>query len=158
MIRKLHRDDRGVAAVEAAFVIPVLFVFIYGIFQLGAVFAANAIMQSALGEGARYATIWPVRSDAEIKTRIENKVMNIYAGTFTVSDPVTTTVAASDMVPERPASGGNPAVPAQAGVDAVKKTVLTITYSVTPDLIFFQPPPVSLTRTKTAYMPIEAAS
>lgn len=140
IIRRIQRDDRGVAAVEIAFVLPILFVFIYGIFQVGAVFAANAIMQSALGEGARFATVWPVRTDAQIRSRIESKVINIYAGNFVVSDPVTTTVAAT------------------ATASAVKKTDLTITYNVTTDLVFFPPQSLTLTRTKTAYMAIEAVS
>ena len=140
IIRRIQRDDRGVAAVEVALVLPLLFVFIYGIFQLGAIFAANAIMQGALGEGARFATVWPVRTDAQIRSRIESKVINIYAGNFVVSDPVTTTVAAT------------------ATASAVKKTDLTITYNVTTDLVFFPPRSLTLTRRKTAYMAIEAVS
>lgn len=141
-----------------AFVLPILFVFLYGIFQIGAIFAANALMQRALGDGARYATIWPAHTDAQIKTRIETRIINIYAGNFVVANPVTTTVAAAGAVAAKPASGSTPAVAASASVAGVKKTVLTITYTVTPDFVFYSLAPLTLTRTKTAYMPIEATT
>ena len=156
MLRRLKRDDRGVVAVEMAFLLPILFVLLYGIFQAGAIFAANALMQRALGDGARYATVWPAHTDAQIKTRIESRVINIYAGNFVVADPVTTTVAAAAAVAAKPSSGTTPAVAASASVAAVKKTVLTIRYTVTPELVFISLPPLTLTRTKTAYMPVEA--
>ncbi len=152
MFYRISRDDRGVAAVEMALVLPVLFLFIYGIFQIGALMAANAVMQSALGEGAREATIWPARTDTQIKTRIQSEVYNVYAGTFVVADPTTTSVTA---VSGKAATGSSSAVTAVAGV---KKTILKITYTVTPDMLFFTMPPVTITRTKTAYMPIEAAA
>ena len=158
MFLRLKKDNRGAAAVEMALALPILFLFIYGIFQVGAMFAANAIMQGALGEGAREATIWPARTNAQIKTKIEAKVFSVYAGNFAVADPVTTTVAASAAVAARAASGTTPAVAASAAVAAVKKTRLTITYSVTPDMLFFTLRPLVITRTKTAYMPIEAST
>lgn len=152
MFSRFQRDDRGAAAIEMALVLPILTIFIFGIFQVGAIFAANAIMQGALGEGARYATIWPVHTDAEIKSRIESKVVNIYTGTFTVSNPVTTSVAAASATA---ASGSTAATPAVA---AVRKTVVQISYSVTPNFIFFTLPALNITRSKTAYMSVEAAT
>lgn len=113
MFYRISRDDRGVAAVEMALVLPVLFLFIYGIFQIGALMAANAVMQSALGEGAREATIWPARTDTQIKTRIQSEVYNVYAGTFVVADPTTTSVTA---VSGKAATGSSSAVTAVAGV------------------------------------------
>ena len=53
----LKRDERGVAATEMALALPVLITMIYGIFQVGLLYQANAGMQHALGEGARYATL-----------------------------------------------------------------------------------------------------
>ena len=50
----LQRDERGAAAIEMALALPVLVTMIYGIFQVGLLYQANAGMQHALGEGARY--------------------------------------------------------------------------------------------------------
>jgi hypothetical protein len=53
----IRRDERGVAAVEAAFALPVLIVMIWMFAQLGGIYRALAGIQMALGEGARFATI-----------------------------------------------------------------------------------------------------
>ena len=47
--RKLSADQSGAAVVETALSLPVLLTFIYGMFQVGMVMAADAGMQHALG-------------------------------------------------------------------------------------------------------------
>jgi hypothetical protein len=96
-------------------------------------FQANAGMQHALGEGARYATLClsptstgcTVPTDANIKAKINAKLFGKSDGTFTVSDPVTTSNS--------------------------YKT-LTVTYSRAMNFLFFQGPTVTLTRSKTVYI------
>ncbi len=56
VFRKLVRDQRGAGVVEFAIALPVLITMIWGVFQIGLVMQANAGMQHALGEAARYAT------------------------------------------------------------------------------------------------------
>src|SRR6478609_1450295 len=51
------RDDRGAAAIEMAFALPVLVVMLWAFVQLAQVYRAVAGIQQALGEGARYATL-----------------------------------------------------------------------------------------------------
>ena len=63
--RKLHRDEGGAAALEFALAFPVLISIIYGIFMIGMVFMASAGLQHALGEAARYATLFPTPTDAQ---------------------------------------------------------------------------------------------
>ena len=128
LIRKLHRDEQGATVVEMAIALPVLTVFIYGIFQLGVLFQANAGMQHALGEGARYATIWPTPSDAQITAKISSEVFGTKNGTFSVGTPTT---------------------------DANSKT-LSVTYSMPMNFLFFQGPTVNVTRTKKVYTYINA--
>lgn len=130
MNRRITRDDSGVAAVEMALALPVLILFIYGIFQIGMVMAASAGMQHALGEGARLATIYPYPTDATVKTRIENKVFGTYIGSYTVADPVDVT----------------------NGVGTTYAKDLSVTYTVTPNFLFFTAPPVTLVRTKRVYL------
>ena len=57
MLRILRRNEDGAAAIEMAIALPVLIAMIYGLFQVGLLYQANAGMQHALGEGARYATL-----------------------------------------------------------------------------------------------------
>jgi Flp pilus assembly protein TadG len=126
---KLRRNEDGAAAVEMALALPVLLVLIYGIFQIGIVMSASAGMQHALGEGARYATIYPTPADSAIVTRMQNKVFGMNIGTF--STPTVTTPATSVCTNCR---------------------LLTVTYTVTPNFLFFNAPPVTLTRTKQVYL------
>ena len=97
MINLLRRCQRGAAAVEFALAVPVLIVCIYGIFQVGLLYEANAGMQHALGEGARLASLYDrttstkVPSDTAIKARMTATLFGRNGGTFTVSDPATGT-------------------------------------------------------------------
>ena len=109
-IRTIRRDEKGVAAVEMAFALPILLLFVYGIFQFGVILQANAGMQHALGEGARYATLYPKPADNLIVTRMSNSVFGMNIGTF--STPTVTTPATSECTNCR---------------------LLTVSYTVTPD-------------------------
>ena len=62
---------------------------IYGIFRVGLLYEANAGMQHALGEGARYATLYPTPTDTQIKARMTSKLFGKGYGAFTVVNPVT---------------------------------------------------------------------
>jgi Flp pilus assembly protein TadG len=103
MITRLAREQRGAAAIETAFALPVLIMMIYGLVQFGLVYRAMAGMQQALGEGARYATLClnptttgcsapaPGSGDSPaagtIKARIKDSVYGTGPGTFTILDP-----------------------------------------------------------------------
>ena len=131
LFKRIKRNDEGAAAIEFALAVPVLVSFIYGIFQVGQLFYANAGMQHALGEGARYATLCltptatgcTVPTDSQITTKINAKLFGPKDGTFTVQTPVTS---------------GN------------SKT-LTITYSRTIKFLFIASRSVTLTRSKMVY-------
>lgn len=132
----LRRNEEGAAAIEFAIALPVLLVMIYGIFQIGLIFQANAGMQHALGEGARYATLCTPTStgcnspsDSAVVTRISSKVFGMNIGTF--ATPTVTT-------------------PAAATCTHCKD--LSVSYTVTPNYLFFSGPPITLTRTKRVYL------
>ena len=122
----LRRDEQGAAAIEFAIAVPVLILLIYGIFRIGLLFQANAGMQHALGEGARYATIFPTPTDAQIQTRMNSKLFGKGYGTFTVAPPASSTGF---------------------------KT-LTVTYTTPMDFLLVPGPTVTLTRTKKVYVAI----
>lgn len=130
VLKRLRGDDRGAAAVEFALTLPILLSFIYGIFQIGVILAANAGMQHALGEGARYATLFPTPTNVEIAQRITAKKFGVHVGTWTAP---TVTDAPS------PATGYKD---------------LSIGYSVTPNFLFFNGPQISWTRSKRVYLSI----
>jgi len=128
----LKRDERGVAVIEIAIVLPVLILFIYGIFQIGILYQANAGMQHALGEGARFATLCKpvtggcnVATDAEVKAKMNSTVFGTKPGTFTVPTPTTVN----------------------------RVMTLTVNYSQPMNFLLFPGPTVSLTRKKVVYLP-----
>jgi Flp pilus assembly protein TadG len=130
VIRPLARDDRGLAAIEMAFALPILLTFVYGIFQVGMIMAASAGMQHALGEGARYATLYPTPTDIQIRQRVQDKLFGDYicGGTCFSVDPVAT--------------------------DSTGKSfkTLSVHYTVTPNFLFFTAPSVTLDRSKKIYL------
>ena len=54
---QIRANEAGAAIIEFAIALPILIFFIYGIFAVGRLYEANAGIQHALGEGARYATL-----------------------------------------------------------------------------------------------------
>jgi Flp pilus assembly protein TadG len=107
----IKRDQRGAAAIEAAIAMPALVVMIYGIFSVGQLFEANAGMEHALGEAARYATLCSslstsgstttcsVHSGTEIKAKVAEKLFGVNNGNGTWDDPtLDTTTATSGYV------------------------------------------------------------
>ncbi|MCW3798648.1 pilus assembly protein [Sphingomonas sp. BN140010] len=125
----IHHED-GAAAVEFAFALPILIMFIWGIAQFGMILAADAGMQHALGEGARMATLWPQPTNAAVKQRIQDNVFGNFLGSYTVSDPVASTSTAVN----------------NQYVD------LQVTYTVTPDFLFWQGSPINFVRSKRVYV------
>jgi Flp pilus assembly protein TadG len=141
MIRRvpLRRDAGGAAAIEMAIALPVLVSMIYGIFTLGQLFEANAGMQHALGEGARYATLCPslttsgsntscsLATDDQIIARVNSKLFGTSNGTFDTPTVDSTTAATG------------------------YKTI-GVTYHQTMNFLFFTGPTVNLTRSKRVYL------
>jgi Flp pilus assembly protein TadG len=145
---RLAKDQRGAAAVEMAFALPIFIVMIWAFVQLAQVYRAVAGMQQALGEGARYATLCVSQSASgcaapdpgtgaspatgTIKERILTSVYGIGPGTFTVNDPVLGT------------SG------------TAKYYDLTVQYSQPTNLLIFPGPTMALTRSKRVWIATSA--
>ena len=132
----LGRDQRGAAAIEFAIAVPVMVVMIYGIFQVGLIYQANAGMQHALGEGARMATLCTpsgnactAPSDSAIVAKMSAKKFGANIGTF-----------------------GTPTVTTPASTSCTYCRDLSITYTVAPSFLFFTAPSITVTRSKRVYI------
>lgn len=123
---QLLGDRRGSAAIEFVVAIPILVLMMWGIFQVGILYQANAGMQHALGEGARLATVWPTRTDAEIQSKITSAKFGLANGTWGTPQITTDTTA--------------------------KTKTISVTYSQPTDFLFFQGPTVTLSATKVVYL------
>jgi Flp pilus assembly protein TadG len=126
LLRKLAGDRAGSTAVEFAVAVPVLVLFLWGIFQVAIVYRANSGMQHALGEGARLATIFPTPSDTAIQAKITSHQFGVDGGTWETPSITTDTAA--------------------------KTKLITVTYSQPTDFLFFEGPTVELTRSKLVYL------
>lgn len=133
---QIRRNEEGAAAIEMAIAVPVLVMFLWGIFQIGVASEAIAGMQHGLGEGARYATlclnptpsgtevVCTIPTDDQIKTVINNKVFGTGIGTF-----------------------NPPTITSGTGYKD-----LSVTFSMPMSFLFFNGPTISLTQTKRVYL------
>ena len=130
MIRKVGiiRDSKGAAAMEMALAIPILLELFWMIFQAGLVFRAMSGIQHGLGEGARYATLFPQPSATQIKSRISDTVYGIGPGNFTI------------------------ATPSPGTADGANYLDLTVSYTQATDLIFIPGPTITVSRSKRVWV------
>lgn len=127
-IRDLVHAREGAAALEFVLAAPFLILLLVGILQVGVMFLAQAGLQQAVEAGARYATIYPRPSDGAITTKIVANEYGMHASG--ISNPV---------FAHGTTAGGSPYVD------------ISMTYSLTPDFIFFQLAPIQLQHTRRAY-------
>lgn len=59
-----RRDERGAAAVEAALIMPILFLLVFGIIEMGFLMRDNVAVTSAVRVGARIASAAPGAGEA----------------------------------------------------------------------------------------------
>jgi Flp pilus assembly protein TadG len=121
-------DVRGAAAMEFALVAPAFVAVLIGIAQLGILFFANAGLNDALAEGARYATIYPQPTEAQIKARINAKKFGLDPTRLTVSSFTYGTANSSNFA------------------------TITMSYSVPLNFVFFNAGPVTLRQSRRAYL------
>jgi hypothetical protein len=133
LTRKLSRNQQGTAVMEFAIAVPVLVSLIWGIFQVSMLLEAQAGMQSALGQAARDATIYPTPTD----TQIQNKITSSRFGLGCTTCWQTPTIDTSHALP---ADGGY--------------WVISVEYDMPTNFLFFTGPTVALKQSKTVYLSV----
>ncbi len=137
IVRKgLGRDQAGATIVEFALGFPVLIMLIGAIFQFGLIFRANSGIQHSLGEGARFATLYPTPTNPQIDGKMTAAVYGIGPGTF-------------DIDVDDPADD-----PATATVDESKAGYkdLVVTYTQQTNLLVAPGPTITLTKRKRVWV------
>lgn len=127
LVWQLLSDRRGASAVEFALAAPVLLIMIIGMAQMGILFQANAGLQHALGEAARFATINPTPSDTALIAKANAKRFGLISSRIT---------------------GPSVAHGTNSGAAYVD---LTMSYSVPLNFVLFTGPSVTLSATRRAY-------
>jgi Flp pilus assembly protein TadG len=127
LLQHLRRDQSGSSSIEFAIAVPVLVAFIYGIFSVSLLFQANAGVQHALGEAARYATIFPTPTDTQIQTMITESDFGLGGGTL-----------------------DTPVIDNSQLANGYK--TISLTYHRPVHLLFMNGPTVTITRSKRVYV------
>ena len=141
IFRSIQSDEQGAAIIESAIAVPVLVAMIYGIFTIGQMFEANAGMEHALGEGARYATLC--------------SSLSINGTTTTCAVPTGTQVKALVNTKLFGANNGNgtwdaPTLDTSTAVSGY--VTLTVTYHPLMKFAFYSLPSFTVTRSKRIYL------
>ena len=123
----LLADRKGAGAIEFAVAAPFAIILLVGIAQLGTLFAANAGLQHAVDEGARYATLYPRPTDSAIIEVINQKKFKL--GSSYITGPTLT----------HGTSNGLPYVD------------ISMSYAVPLNFVLFTTPPVTLSLTRRTY-------
>jgi Flp pilus assembly protein TadG len=79
---RLKRDQRGVSALEFALIAPILFIMIIGTIQVGLIFYSHTALRSAVSKGARYATIHPRPTAAQVAALVQASRPPALSGTY----------------------------------------------------------------------------
>lgn len=124
----LRHSEKGSAGAEFALAVPVLALFLIGIFQLSILFAANAGLRQAVGAGARVATLYPHPDDTAIIAQIRRAGFALNSAYL---DAPTLTHGTANGV---------------AYVD------IDLTYRPPLNFAFFQGPRITMTRSRRAYL------
>ena len=124
---QLLRDRTGSPSVDFALTLPALVLLTLGIMQLGIGFLANAGLRNAVESAARYATVYPYPTDAQIQARVTSSAFGM--NTAQISTPTVTRGTAN-------------------GENYVE---VTATYPVKFNFIFFTTPTITLTYTRRAW-------
>jgi Flp pilus assembly protein TadG len=127
-LTRLSRSRSGATAAEFTLVLPLFLMFVFAFFSIGGIYWANAGLTHGIGEGARVATLFPRRSNAEIQAAIQN---NSFGVGSIMSMPTITAGTAN----------------AQDFVD------IQATVSPEFDLLFIDVAPVTITERRRAYRP-----
>jgi len=77
--RVLRHDDRGVAAVELALVLPVFLALVFGGIDLGLAFREQIMLRNAASNAAAYATVQPcdLTGSTGVTYRATNELQNV---------------------------------------------------------------------------------
>jgi Flp pilus assembly protein TadG len=68
------RSERGQSAVEFALVIPVMLLFVFGIFQIGITYFNNESIQTAARDGARAGAIHSGDSQVDVYQAVDDAI------------------------------------------------------------------------------------
>lgn len=128
MARSLKSDQRGVAIIELAIVLPILMLFLFGTVQIGKLLFARADIQNAVSRGARVASVYPRPQDDVISKAVEEQIAGLDQGKII-----------------------GPVVESKVNSDGLELVEITVTYDQPIDFIIFESAPIRLRETQRVF-------
>jgi Flp pilus assembly protein TadG len=104
------QNEKGASAVEFAFVLPVLVMILFGIFQFGIAFNNWIALTHAAREGARFAAVNNY-SDQKVRDSapsVQIQTITVQGMTGNIGDPITVTVKGNVLNLQIPLVGSWP--------------------------------------------------
>ena len=129
MISKFLRSTRAASTVDFAFAVPVVISIMLGTIQLGVYLQASGTLRHALGEGIRYAKVYPDATFVQVTDEVRDEMTGMNLENI------------ETLRFMRGTSNG-----AEYGQ-------ITIRYSLEPMIPLVPVPAITITETKTAYLP-----
>ncbi len=126
---KILRDKGGSGSIDFAFAFPVLITLMLGTIQLGMYLQASGTLRHALGEGIRYAKVYPDATTDEVLDEVRSEM------------PAMNPDNISELGFTRGTSNG-----ASYGQ-------ISIAYRLEPIMPLVPLPAITISETKTAYLP-----
>ena len=83
MIRRLRKGEQGQALVEMALVLPLLFLLLFGVIEMGRIGYAYITVSNAARAGGRTATIGG--TDLDINSSIKNAAVSLDPASLTIT-------------------------------------------------------------------------
>ncbi|HSM53464.1 MAG TPA: TadE family protein [Erythrobacter sp.] len=128
-MRRILRSSSASSTVDFAFALPVLITIMLGTLQLGQYFQVSGTLRHALGEGIRYAKVYPTATQAQVTDEIRDSMPAVDQGKI------------SAVVFVRGTSGG------------IDWAAAAIRYRLEPFIPFIPVPPITIQETSVAYIP-----
>lgn len=126
-ISLLRREEAGAATVEFAITALIMLGLTIAIIQIGIVWLASAGLRQGVESGARYATIYPTPTEAQIKSKVLSSAYGLDPSHIT--GPTVTYGTANGQT----------------------TAMITMGYQISVDLILIQPQVFTLSQSRTAY-------
>jgi len=92
------RNAKGATLVEFAIISPVFFVLILCVVQIGNVYLASSTLRHIVGQGARVASLYPVKTDSQIIAAMNNSRFGVDPSRLTIAPIVRGTTGTSKYV------------------------------------------------------------
>ena len=93
----MGRCNSGMAAIEFAFVAPLLIMLLVGIYSMSSVLHSLSSVRYALGETARVLQLNPTLTQSELQAKLDEKLKDYSKGTVTLTMTIEKDAKGSDV-------------------------------------------------------------